>query len=122
MNKTKIVWSVVIIVLLFSTVFLALRCVRVQEELKQARTVLEIQKVNTKALLFTKMLIEEVLKSETEVNFETRLQLENSVRRLGDENILRQWNIFVNSDDSVVAQREMKNLLSDLINKINIIE
>ncbi len=91
----------------------------------------ELKKVNEKNLLllknnaktqevaqFDKMFIEKVLMSNKQVSFEERLALENAVRKLNDADILNQWNKFVESGDSVVAQGEVKKLLSLLADKI----
>ncbi|MCK4520627.1 hypothetical protein KAT95_02040 [Candidatus Parcubacteria bacterium] len=68
---------------------------------------------------FIKFFIEKVLKAENEVDFETRLKLKNAVRNLSDEEILNQWNKFVESKTENEAQEEAKNLLEMLINKIS---
>ncbi len=70
-------------------------------------------------LNFIKFFIEKVLKAENEVDFETRLKLKNAVRNLSDEEILNQWNKFVESKTENEAQEEAKNLLEMLINKIS---
>ncbi len=85
---------------------------------------MESQKTNEKVLDFTKLFIEKVLKAETEVDFETRLKLENAVRNLGDEEILTQWQKFTESKTEAEAQEEVKNLLEMLlemlVNKIKV--
>ena len=69
---------------------------------------------------FTKLFIGEVLKADSEVSFDTRLKLETAVRNLGDEEILNQWQKFVDSKTEAGAQTEVKNLLEMLINKIRV--
>jgi len=64
--------------------------------------------------------IEKVLKAETEVDFETRLKLENAVRNLEDKEILARWSKFIESKTEAGAQEEVKNLLEALVNKIKI--
>ncbi|MFC1613147.1 hypothetical protein ACFL23_02330 [Patescibacteria group bacterium] len=68
---------------------------------------------------FTKLFIEKVLQAEQEVDFETRLKLENGVRDLGDANILAEWEKFINSEDADGAQNAVKNLLAILVEKID---
>jgi hypothetical protein len=46
--------------------------------------------------------------------------LETAVRDLKDEEILNQWQKFVDSKTETEAQKEVKNLLELLINKIKI--
>ena len=67
---------------------------------------------------FTKLFITQVLRADGEVDFETRLKLENAVRELNDQNILAQWQKFVESETEEEAQEEVKNLLGMLVNKI----
>lgn len=66
------------------------------------------------------MFINDVLKSEGEVNFETRLKLENAVRNLQDEEILAQWQKFTNTQKEADAQTEVKVFLEMLVNKIKV--
>lgn len=120
MNK-KIIASLVIIFLAGTSIFLGYRLYKVNKEVVAYEHIVALQETNTKIVNFTKMLIEEVLKANGPINFDTRLQLENSVRDLNDPAILTQWNAFVNSADSNQAQVEMKNLLDLLVQKINIV-
>jgi len=111
---------IIILVLLVGCVFFGFKYFSVVKELRQTKTVLETQVINEKVLDFTKLFIEKVLKAETEVDFETRLKLENAVRNLNDEEILIQWQKFTESKTEAEAQTEVKNLLEMLINKIRI--
>lgn len=117
--KSKI-YLFIIIILLAGNVFFAFKYFAVRKELHQIQTELETQKLNEKILEFTELFIEKVLKAETEVDFETRLKLENAVRNLDDEEILAQWQKFTESRTEDEAQNEVKNLLEMLVNKIMI--
>lgn len=119
MTKQKIT-LIIILVLLVGCVFFGFKYFAGQKDLRQTQTALETQQTNEKVLEFTKLFIEEVLKTEIEVDFETRLKLENAVRNLGDEEILAQWNRFVDSKTEAEAQTEVKNLLEMLVNKIKV--
>lgn len=120
MNKQKTILTVIILILLGGNIFLGAKYLNAQKELRQTQTVLEAQKTNEKVLDFTKLFITEVLKSETEIDFEARLQLENAVRNLDDEEILAQWQKFTESETETEAQEEVKNLLEMLAGKIKI--
>lgn len=109
-----------IIVLVAGNIFFGGKYILSQKEFNQEKVVLEKQKLNEDILNFTKLFIEKVLKTETEVDFETRLMLENAVRNLDDKDILKQWQEFVASQDENEAQEKVKDLLSILINKIKI--
>jgi len=117
-NTTRLILIVIILILLASNIFLRVHYFYSQKELKETKSALETQVMNGKVLDFSKLFIEKVLKAEEEINFEDRLKLENTVRNLNDEEILAQWNKFLKSKDELEAQREVKNLLELLINKI----
>jgi len=70
-------------------------------------------------LSFTELFINNVLTNDGEVDFETRLQLENAVRSLDDKNILTQWQNFVNSPSETEAQESVASLLRLLISEAN---
>lgn len=119
MDKSKIVY-IIILVLLASNLFFILRHSTIKKELQEIKRPIEIQEINEKVLNFTKFFIEKVLRAEGEVDFETRLKLETAVRELEDEEILNQWQKFVDSETEIQAQREVKDLLELLVNKIEI--
>ena len=98
----------------------AKKYIETQKEIQTTREALKIQKINAKILNFTKIFIEEVLRAKTEIDFETRLKLENTVRGIDDEEILKQWNEFLNSKTESEAQDRVKNLLDLLVSKIKI--
>jgi len=110
---------IIILILLVGCVFFGFKYFTVQKEFRQTQTALETQKTNEKILEFTKLFIKEVLKTETEVDFETRLKLETVVRDLGDAEILKQWQKFTESKTETEAQIEVKNLLETLVGKIH---
>ena len=122
MTKQKTILLIIILILFGGNVFLGAKYFAVQKELKETKAMLEIQdeqKINEKVLDFTKLFIAEVLKSEDEIDFETRLTLENSVRELNDDEILNQWRKFTASETEIEAQEEVKNLLELLINTVS---
>lgn len=119
MNKQKIT-LIIVLVLLVGCIFFGFKYFSVVKELHQTQTTLQTQKTNEKVLEFTKLFIEKVLKAQTEIDFETRLKLENAVRNLNDEEILAQWQKFTESKTEAEAQEEVKNLLEMLVNKIRI--
>ena len=119
MNKPKTT-LIIILILLAGNVFLGVKYISLVKELRQTETLLQTQTTNEKVLEFSKLFIKEVLKAETEVNFDPRLKLETAVRNLGDEEILNQWQKFVDSKTEAGAQEEVKNLLEVLLNKVKV--
>jgi len=110
---------IIIIVLLLSNVFFIVGYYNNYEELQRVENSLEAQQTDKKVLKFANLFIAKVLKAEAEVSFEDRLQLENAVRDLNDEQVLVQWQKFVESQTEKEAQDEVKNLLEMLIKKIS---
>lgn len=73
---------------------------------------------NEKIISFFGLFVEKVLKSGEEIDFDTRLNLENSVRATGDQDLVAQWQKFTNSKTEESAQIEVKNLLGMIAEKI----
>ena len=117
---SNLFWIILVLILIGGNIFLGSKYFSAQKEFRQAQTALQTQTTNEKVLEFTKLFIKEVLKAETEVNFDTRLKLENAVRNLGDEEILNQWQKFTESKTETGAQEEVKNLLEMLVSKIKV--
>jgi len=70
-----------------------------------------------KVLSFRDMFTENVLLSDKEVDFDTRLAMETAVRNLNDPAILSQWQRFVKCENQQEASKEAKELLRLLIEK-----
>jgi len=111
---------IVILVLIFLNIFQLIKYLEVKRELKEANQAIESRQINENVLNFSKLFIDKVLKAKTEIDFETRLNLENAVRGLKDDEVLAQWNKFVNSKNETEAQDEVKNLLEMLVGKIKV--
>lgn len=114
----KIILTIIIAILLGGNIYLASKFFNTSAELEMTKALVEEQRSNMKVVNFSRLFVEEVLQAEAEVDFETRLQLENAVRDLKDEEILAQWEKFVNSAEESQAQEEVKNLLGLLVNKM----
>lgn len=120
-NKNKNILIIVLVLLIAGNIFFFSKFLGVKKEFRKVQTELSFQQTNTKILDFEKLFIKEVLKSQNEVDFETRLKLETAVRDLNDKEILAQWQKFTDSKTESDAQREVKNLLEILANKIKTI-
>ncbi|MEK7194876.1 MAG: hypothetical protein AAB561_00415 [Patescibacteria group bacterium] len=108
---------IVLIVLLMGNIFFANKYFAVK---KESASVLQTHDVDEKTLEFAKLFISGVLKADKEVDFETRLKLENMVRNLGDKEILAQWQKFVESKTELEAQSNVKDLLEVVVSKIGV--
>ncbi len=120
LSLRNVIFVVIILFLLASNVYFAFQYSAAKKELEETKIDLQTKEFNEKILNFTSLFIEKVLKAEGEVDFETRLNLENAVRNLGDNEILTQWQKFIGSQTEDEAQTEVKNLLEILVSKIKI--
>ena len=77
----------------------------------------QTRQVNDKVLAFRNMFTEKVLLSDQDVDFNTRMTLETSVRSLNDPEIFDQWEKFTQSATKEEATAEAKKLLNLLIQK-----
>ena len=119
--RSKAFWVVMFLVLLGSNLLFATMYFQTAKELEGSKIALSTQRYNAKYLDFLKMFIKLVIKSDKEVDFETRLKLENTVRQLkeeyNDQEVLLQWQKFVASTNESEAQKNVKDLLSMLVDK-----
>lgn len=99
-------------------VFFAYNYFSVSQELQTLKNTQSKTELNEKVLNFASLFIEKVLQANTEVDFETRLSLENAVRDLKDEQIMSEWQNFTVSKTEADAQNSVKKLLGILVSKI----
>ena len=104
--------------LIIGNIFFLSRYISVSEELRNMQATEAKVTLNQKVLDFSSMFIKEVLEANTQVDFNTRLSLENSVRALNDNEILTQWQNFTSAQTEVDAQNAVKKLLEILVSKI----
>ena len=118
--KNYKIFVLIILILVFISVFFVFKYRSAMKELRLIKENSVNQELNVKTIDFTDFFIKNVLQAQEEIGFETRLKLENMVRDLKDQEILIQWNKFVNSKTSEEAQAETGNLLKILIENIKI--
>lgn len=118
MSSLKTILIIIILILIGGNVYFGFTYLETQKELQQNQSIIETQKTNKKVIEFTNIFIKKVLQAENEIDFDTRLNLENLVRDLEDKAILEQWQKFTESKTPTQAQLEVKNLLEILISKI----
>jgi hypothetical protein len=119
MNKnTRIILLIALGVLVIGNVYFFIQSKTLSKQLTTANEQITAVDIDQKVVNFSRMFIDGVLNSNKEVDFNERLKLENAVRDIKDEEILGQWNKFVNATTEVQAQVEVKNLLSLLMKKI----
>jgi hypothetical protein len=121
MENNKRVSLILVIALIITNFLWAWVYFGAWSKLIDLRSSEQIATINAKTASFFKMFTDDVLMAEQEVNFDTRLKLENAVRDLKDNQVLAQWDKFINSRTEIEAQQEVKKLLSVLADKIQVI-
>jgi len=119
MNTNKKI-LVLLVIFIIATVVLGWQFLVLRQENARLRQSQMTVQFDAKILSFEKIFIEKVLKADKEIDFETRLQLENAVRDLNDNEILSAWQAFTHSPDEIEAQKNVKELLSILVNKVSL--
>lgn len=117
-NKKREFELVILGLLVVGNVFFGYSYFKTYKQLQVLESAQAKVELNTKVVNFTGMFIEKVLQADAEVNFETRLSLENAVRDLKDEEIMAEWQNFTSTKTEIEAQNSVKRLLSVLISKI----
>jgi len=112
-------WTLIVfVVLLALSGWSLVRYFQLRSELGTLKQAVGARQLNTKVVNFATLFVDKVLKVEGEVDFETRLELENAVRGLDEPEILAQWRTFVESESEAAAQRAVRDLLSLLLSKL----
>lgn len=119
-SKKTLVAGILIVLLFAITIFLAISWIEVKIELKNKEASFRFQQTNEKIVSFTRLFIAKVLKKKEEVTLAERLQLENAILDLKDEEIATIWTNFKNSKTDKEAQKNVTDLLEILMNKIEI--
>ena len=118
--KSKAFWVVMLTgVAGYQSLFAGLHF-ETNKELEGTKVIISSQRYSGKYLDLLKMFVKLGTKSDKEVDFDTRLKLENSVRGLDDADVLAEWQKFVNSANETEAQKNVKDLLAILVEKIYI--
>lgn len=117
-NSKKLGLAIIILLLILGNIFFGVKYFSQKKETIKIEEELQSKKTNGKVVNFLSLFIEKVLKTDKEITFENRLKLENSVRDIGDQEILYRWEQFVAGTTESEIQERVKDLLSVLVNKI----
>ena len=109
--KQKQIYLIIIIILLATNLFLGVKYLNTNEEPKEAKTITASQTEKTKFTEFNKTFISEVLQAKGEVNYDTRLKLDEIVKDINDKELTNQWQKFTTSQTEKEAQEETVKLL-----------
>jgi hypothetical protein len=89
-----------------------------REQVKNLKSGSGDSMANEEVVIFMQDFIDTVLKSENEVPYRDRVRLASGVLDLEDEEALRAWEVFVESENEEIAQDNLVNLLDVLVKKI----
>src|SRR3989339_1958773 len=109
-NEKRFV-AIFIVVLIIGNVVFAYNYFTSHKELEIIKSSQTKVELNQKIINFASMFIKKVLQADKEVDFETRLSLENAVRDLKDEEVMAEWQNFTASKTEADAQNSVKKLL-----------
>ena len=118
-DKTRLSSNILMIALVMMNIFFG---IQYTQNIRNEDKLIEEQAARTEQRIqvakFMRLFIEKVLSTNGTVSFEDRVQLENDVRKLGNEQIVKQWQAFVASKDGEQAQQRAITLMSLLSNKM----
>ena len=98
MSKKHLISTVVFLALILGNLFFAANYFLILRQLKSSQKELQVQQTNRKIVNFLNLFIQKVLKTDEEVPFEDRLKLENTIRDIGDEELLSKWEKFTGTE------------------------
>ena len=119
MQRKKVLIIILIVAISLTVVWLVTEYFLLSSQLKTAESNLKIQEANQKAATFERLFIDKVLLSTGTIGFEDRLELENAVRGINDQEIFSQWQQFTNSKSNSDTQKIVGNILKLLVDKIS---
>ena len=118
MNKFNKTTVVLIFLLIASNIVWGLQFSSQKTQLNNIKDELAGINQNKKILIFQKMFVEKVLKSNGSVDFNTRVELQNAVTNINDEQITKVWNAFLSAKTEIEGQTAVKELLSQLASRV----
>jgi hypothetical protein len=116
--KNKITLIALIIILILTNIFWYFKNSSLQTKLVSTQVELNSIIKNKKVVAFQKLFVDKVLMSDGNVDFNTRVELQNAVTGMSDELIEKVWGAFLTAKTEGDAQNRVKELLSLLASKI----
>src|SRR3989344_5480024 len=107
--------KVLSVVVLAGMIFFMIMSFKLQGKINVLESQPRLSVDANKSFIFMQDFISNVIGSSTEVDFETRLRLENEVRAINDPDILSKWKAFIASKNESEAQGHVLSILQRLI-------
>ncbi len=118
-SKKKMALTLVMLFLVATNIFFGFQYFVQAQEIASTQKVLKKQQTNARVITFLNLFIQKVLKTDKEISFEDRLQLENAIRNINDADLLAKWEKFIAGKSETEIQQDVKDLLEALVNKIS---
>lgn len=116
LDRTRVVSNLLMLVLVAGNIFFSVQYTASIQQQAQASQRDDGQRL--RIARFLKLFIDSVLNAGREVTSDQRIALEADVRAIGDADVLRGWNSFVDSADAKSAQERAVKLMALLTNKL----
>jgi len=118
MKTSEKILIALVTIFALSTAYLLTQYYFSRQQLEEAKQNIKGQQANEKIVIFTQLFIDKVLSGQDEVSFEDRLQLENAVRDINNQEIFTQWQKFAKGGTTTEAQQNLAKLLKLLMTNI----
>jgi hypothetical protein len=119
LDKTRLLSNILMLVLVAGNIFFSIQYmdgVRQQANKESQEEAKSVERLQTAR--FLKLFIDTVLNTKEVISFDNRVKLESDIRQLGDKSLTTQWEAFVTSKDTKVAQEAAVKLMSMLGSKM----
>jgi hypothetical protein len=118
-DKTRLLANLLMVLLVALNIFFSIQYTQnITKE--DNKTIAETARLEERlqTAQFMKFFIDKVLGTNGTISFEDRVKLEADIRELGDQTLVKQWELFVSSEDSDKAQQSAVRLMSMLANRM----
>ena len=116
LDKARLLTNFLLLLLLSGNIYLGIQYFYNNQS--QATQIEDKTTVRIQTSRFLKFFIDVVLNTKGTISYDDRVKLESDVRQLQDPDITKQWDAFVASKDSKIAQDNAVKLMSMLANKM----
>jgi hypothetical protein len=117
LDRTRLVSNILMLLLVVLNIFFS---VQYTENLKQQQLQTQYDiGTNIQVTKFLKLFINVVLNTQADkqISYNDRVKLEDSLRQINDADITKEWEVFVTSKDSKIAQQNAIVFMKLLTNK-----
>lgn len=117
-DKKRLVINILLILLVALNVFFSIQYNQNLKKKDEAQ-IAQAQKIEYRlqTAQFMKLFIDKVLSTNGEISYDDRKKLEDDIRSLGDENLIKQWEVFSTSSGTSTQPSVIK-LMSMLSNRM----